>query len=381
MFPKEAVTEAPAGLGEKGAIGTNWKNYTSLAGLAVLIAISAIMSPTFLSPFNIVNVATQIAAPGILAVGMTFVILTGGIDLSVGSLLALTGVIVAIAAPVIGWPLAVLLAILLGTVVGMFHGLCITRFKVPPFIVTLAGLSAYKGLALIFTSSASVPLRADFFDYLGAGRLGGTAGLLLSAVIAVVVLFNYLSARKKYGTKERTKKRIVTISAMVGTLAFGLLAKEAGGVPIQVLIFVVLFAIAWFALNKTVFGRELYAIGGNPEAARLAGVKVKRGLIIVYATAGFLASIAGLLVATRLGSGTPQVGTLGELDAIAAVVIGGTSLMGGVGTLGGTIIGVILIGILNNLLSLLNITADMQMVFKGAIILGAVMLDAKLSKK
>ncbi|MED4784889.1 ABC transporter permease subunit [Brevibacillus choshinensis] len=381
MYPKDAVTKVQGHFDDRSALTVNWKSYTSLAGLAVLIVISAIMSPTFLSPFNIVNVATQIAAPGILAVGMTFVILTGGIDLSVGSLLALSGVIIAIAAPVIGWPLAVLLAILLGTLIGFFHGICITRFRVPPFIVTLAGLSAYKGLALIVTSSASIPLHSEFFDYLGAGRIGGTFVLLLSGLIAALTLVHHLSTRRKYEAKEQAKKWITILGVMACLTLFGVLAKQAGGVPVQVLIFLTLFALAWFVLNKTVFGREMYAIGGNPEAARLAGVKVKRGLVVIYATAGFLAAIAGLLVATRLGSGTPQVGTLSELDAIAAVVIGGTSLMGGVGTLGGTIIGVFLIGILNNLLSLLNITADMQMVFKGAIILGAVMLDAKLSKK
>lgn len=381
MYRKHAVNQIPSNFGGRIRFAINWKSYTSLVGLALLVIISAIMSPTFLSPFNIINVATQISAPGILAIGMTFVILTAGIDLSAGSLLALTGVLIAVTAPVIGWEFSVLLAVIAGALIGGFHGFCITRLKVPPFIVTLAGLSAYKGLALIITGSASVPLKAEAFDYLGSGRVSGTVALIALLVMAGLFIVHYVASSKNCDPKQKLKKMAVALVSAAASILFGYLIYQAGGLPIQVIIFILVLAIAWFVLNKTIFGREMYAIGGNPEAARLAGVKVNRGLVIVYASAGFLSAIAGVLVATRLGSGTPQVGTLSELDAIAAVVIGGTSLMGGIGKLGGTVIGVILIGILNNLLSLLNITADMQMVFKGAIILGAVILDARLSKK
>ncbi|MFJ7724606.1 sugar ABC transporter permease [Neobacillus sp. NPDC097160] len=359
----------------------NWKNYTSLAGLVLLIIISSIMSPTFLSPFNIVNVASQIAAPGVLAIGMTLIILTAGIDLSVGSLIALTGVVLALATPVVGWPMALLLTIIVSITIGLLHGLVITKLNVPPFIVTLAGLTGYKGLALILTGAASVPIKESALNYLGAGRIDGMTSYIISIIISGLILVNYLRSFRKYEASEKIKKLVVNLVSIACLLFFGYLVFQVGGIPVQVLGFVLIFAVVWFVLNKTIFGREIYAIGGNPEAAKLAGVKVNRGLVIVYSIMGLLSAIAGIMVATRLGSGTPQVGNLGELDAIAAVVIGGTSLMGGVGKLGGTIIGVILIGILNNLLSLLNITADMQMIFKGAIILGAVILDGKLSKK
>ncbi len=363
------------------AIKMDWKNHTSLAGLIVLIIISAVLSPTFLSPTNLLNIATQIAAPGIIAIGMTFVILTGGIDLSVGSLLALTGVIIAITAPVTGWPLAVVLAIVAGTLIGAFHGFSITKLKVPAFIVTLAGLTAYKGLALILTGSAAVPIQSTTFAFLGSGKISGVISSVILVVVAGLVVLKYVLSYKSYMKHDKVIKTIKTIASVAFLLAFAYFILQVGGMPVQVFFFLAIFAIAWFVLNKTVFGREVYAIGGNPEAAHLAGVKVNKGLVIVYSIAGFTAAIGGMLIAARLGSGTPQVGTLGELDAIAAVVIGGTSLMGGVGKLGGTIIGVILIGILNNLLSLMNVTADMQMLFKGIIILGAVVLNANLSKK
>ncbi len=359
----------------------DWKSHTSLAGLIVLIIISAALSPTFLSPANLLNVATQIAAPGIIAIGMTFVILTGGIDLSVGSLLALTGVVIAITAPITGWPLAVVIAIAVGTLIGAFHGFSVTKLKVPAFIVTLAGLTAYKGLALILTGSAAIPIQSDTFAFLGSGKISGIFSSLALLIVAVLVVIKYAFSYKSYSKHDKLIKTSKIIISVAILLASSYFIFQIGGMPVQVFFFLSIFAIAWFVLNKTVFGREVYAIGGNPEAAHLAGVKVNRGLIIVYSIAGFLAAIGGMLIAARLGSGTPQVGTLGELDAIAAVVIGGTSLMGGVGRLSGTIIGVILIGILNNLLSLMNVTADMQMLFKGIIIFGAVVLNANLSKK
>ncbi|MGG1662052.1 sugar ABC transporter permease [Brevibacillus sp. NRS-1366] len=366
---------------ENKGISINWKNYTSSAGLVLLVIISALLSPTFLLPANIMNIATQIAAPGILAVGMTYVILTAGIDLSVGSLLALTGVFIAITAPTIGWPLAVLLAIGIGILIGCFHGYLITKVKLAPFIVTLASLTAFRGISLVSTNSAAIPISSDSFSYLGSGKINTTISLSLVIIIAVFVLVNTIMTSKSMENTEKIKKVMTALFSIFGLTIFGYLIYKVKGIPIQVLFFIGIFIIGWFILNKTVFGREVYAMGGNFEAARLAGVRVNRGIMLVYAIAGFLSAVAGTLVAARLGSGTPQVGVLSELDAIAAVVIGGSSLMGGVGRLGGTLIGVILIGVLNNLLSLLNITSDMQMVFKGAIILGAVILDGKFSKK
>ncbi len=302
------------------------------AGLAAAVALEcvafALYSPTFLTAANAINVVLQVSVTAILAIGMTIVILTGGIDLSVGSLVAVAGVLAAFVARATAGavPLLAALAVglLAGAVSGAFTGFFVTRFLVPPFIVTLALMSALRGAAFLMTGGYSVGDLPVSFAALGRGSL------------------LYL--------------------------------------PVPVVVMALLYAAGAFVLNSTVFGRHLYAVGGNERAAWLAGVRTARVKMAAYILNGLLGGFAGVMLASRLGAGIPNAGLGYELDVIAAVVVGGASLFGGKGTLGGTLLGAIFIGILNNGLNLANVDPYLQKIALGAVILGAVLLDQKLSK-
>jgi ribose transport system permease protein len=288
-------------------------------------SVFAILSPSFLTLGNFVNVALQIAIYGILAVGMTLVIITGGIDLSVGSVVALSGVAAAaVMEKVSGHPglsvlLAAVLGICLGLVSGGFSGLMITRLRVPPFIVTLALMTIGRGLAFILTGGFSIGNLPLGFGFLGRGHLGL--------------------------------------------------------IPIPVVTMSLIFAAGYLLLSKSQYGRYIYSIGGNEEASRLSGIDTKRVVQGVYLINGGLAGLAGITLASRLGAGVPNSGLQYELDVIAAVVVGGTSLMGGSGSVMGTLCGTMFIGILNNGLNLANVDPYTQKVALGVVILLAVLLD------
>ena len=302
------------------------------AGLAAAVVLEctvfAFYSPAFLTPANAINVVLQVSVTAILAIGMTLVILTGGIDLSVGSLVAVAGVLAAFTArAATAAPLAAALAVGLaaGALSGAFTGLFVTRFSVPPFIVTLALMSALRGAAFLMTGGHSVGDLPQSFAPLGRGY------------------FLYL--------------------------------------PVPVLAMAALFAAGSVMLNLTVFGRHIYAVGGNERAAWLAGVRTARVKMATYILNGLLGGFAGVLLASRLGAGVANAGLGYELDVIAAVVVGGASLSGGKGTLGGTLLGAIFIGILNNGLNLANVDPYLQKIALGAVILAAVLLDQKLARK
>jgi ribose transport system permease protein len=290
-------------------------DYAIFVALAVECVVLALATDSFLTANNLSNVLRQNAFPAIIAAGMTFVILTGGIDLSVGSVVALSGVLCADAI-VHGWgiPGAVLLGISVGVLVGLVNGAIVTRIGVPPFIVTLATMLVVRGAAFKYTDARTISGLPTEFAAI-------SQGLVMTAVMAVV------------------------------------------------------FGAAWVLLMRTPFGRHVYATGGNREAAWLSGVRVLRVLTSVYAISGFAAGVAGVLVASRLSSGYPRAGELYELDAIAAVVVGGTSLYGGRGSIWGTLAGAFFIGILNNGLNLYNVSAYDQMIVKGAVFLAAASLD------
>jgi len=303
----------------------------------VLMAIAmTILSENFATKDNLFNVARQISVNLCISIGMTMVILTGGIDLSVGSILAFTGAIAAGlikngievegANLFIGFTLlgVVIVALVAGGFLGWFNGLMITRFKVPPFVATLAMLTIARGLTMLYTKGFPITQLGDNFNYLGTGWFIG--------------------------------------------------------VPMPVWISVLVIAASVFFINKTRTGRYIYAIGGNERAALLSGVKVNRVKVFVYMVAGVLSGIAGLLVTARLDSAQPNAGLGYELDSIAAVVIGGTSLSGGKGSIMGTVIGALIIGVLNNGLVLLDVSPFWQQVIKGFVILLAVIID-KVQKR
>jgi ribose/xylose/arabinose/galactoside ABC-type transport system permease subunit len=296
--------------------------YVIVVAIVLESIVFAIIAPQFLSVPNLVNVALSIAITGILAVGMTAVILTGGIDLSVGSVAALAGVVAALVATadVAGSvALASLAALGVGLAVGIFNGAMVAWFRVPPFVTTLAMLTICRGLAFVLT--------------------GGRA---------------------------------------IGNLpaGFGLFGREhVLGVPVPVILMLVVFAAGWFVLRRMTFGRYVYAVGGNREAAFLAGVNVKGVTMLVYILNGLLVGLAGLVLASRLGAGVPNAGIQYELDVIAAVVVGGTSLNGGRGSVIATLWGAVFIGVLNNGLNLAGIDPYMQRIALGAVILLAVLAD------
>lgn len=293
-----------------------------LLGLLLLGIALTILSDRFLTVNNLLNVARQISINAIISVGMTLIILTGGIDLSVGSIVALTGSITA-GLLVSGQAIlpAIFVGVLVGVLLGLFNGLLITRAEIPPFIATLGTMTAARGLTLVYTEGRPITGMEEAFRFLGGGYLAG--------------------------------------------------------IPVPVILMVIIFAATYVMLKKTRLGRYIYAIGGNEEAARLSGINTKKILLSVYMLGGLLAGVSGIIMASRLNSAQPTAGISFELDAIAAVVLGGTSLSGGVGTIGGTLIGAFIIGVLDNGLNLLNVSSFYQQIAKGLVILLAVFLDKK----
>jgi len=318
---------------------TDWfgllARFAPLIFLVVLMAAFAIGQPRFLTPFNLLNVMRQVSVYGLLAIGMTFVILTAGIDLSIGSLIAFCGLVAAGVAKGglvnrfavgegaealgYGWELAALAAIAVGMACGFAQGFAITRLKVPPFVVTLGGMSAFRGAALLFSAGGPISGFDPGFVWWGQGKIGD--------------------------------------------------------VPVPVIVFILFAIIAHVALRYTRYGRQVYAVGGNPEAARLSGLNVRRVILSVYVITGFCAGLGAFVLSARLNSSEAVAGTGFELTVIASVVIGGTSLFGGVGTIFGTVVGTVLIGVLLNGLVLLNVSPYIQQIVIGVIIVLAVAFD------
>lgn len=300
-----------------------------------MIVVNVMTGGNFATPTNITNVLRQITYNTILAVGQTFVIITAGIDLSVGSVVALSGVVMAIfanAMPFGGFPLIVatlIVGIAVGAAAGFVNSVPVVRLNLPPFITTLAMLQIARGLAYKIAHGRPIPVNSDAFNGMGIGYVG--SGLLAPLGLP--------------------------------------------GIPVAVLWMIAIVVLFAILLGRTRFGRYVYALGGNEEAARLAGVNVARVKTMVYVLSGSCAAIAGLLLMARFASGSPQTGEGFELNSIAAAVVGGTSLMGGRGLIAGTFVGALLIGVLNNVMNLLNIESYTQEIVLGGVILLAVILD------
>jgi|SRR5699024_6201546 len=292
--------------------------------LIVLIILVTFMNPNFITPANLFNLLRQVSTNALIAFGMTFVIITGGIDLSVGSILALTSAIMAgLIAGGTDPVLAMFLSLILGTALGGINGLLITKGKMAPFIASLATMTIYRGLTLVYTDGNPITGIGDsfIFKYIGRGYLFG--------------------------------------------------------IPFPAILMVVSFVILYVVLHKMTFGRKTFAIGGNEKASYIAGIKNDRIKIGVYAISGLMASLAGIIITSRLNSAQPTAGTAYEMDAIASVVLGGTSLSGGRGGIMGTLIGALIIGTLNNGMNLLGVSSFYQQVVKGIVIIIAVLLDRK----
>jgi ribose transport system permease protein len=306
-----------------GAMAQRGRQLSTLAGLALLVTLLTMLSPYFLTVSNLMNVMEQTSINAVIAVGMTFVILSGGIDLSVGSLVALSGVALA-GALRSGMPLpvALLAGLATGAAAGLVNGLLIARGKLPPFIATLGMMSVARGLTLFLTDGRPISGFDAGFRTLATGRVLG--------------------------------------------------------VPASVLLAGALYVAAHLVLTRTRFGLYVYAIGGNEEATRLSGVGVRFHKTMVYVLAGLMSAVASVILTARLNSAQPIAGMMYELDAIAATVIGGTSLLGGSGTIGGTLIGALIMGVLRNGLNLLGISSFLQQVVIGLVIIAAVLVDSAL---
>lgn len=363
--------------------------YTMLVALAVIWGYFHWATDSiFLTPRNLSNLMLQTSVTGILAVGMLMIIVAGQIDLSVGSVLGLAGAVGAIAMTGgYGLGVSILAAIVVGVVIGIAQGSLTAYLNIPAFIVTLGGLLAWRGMVKFVTKSETIPIADANFKLLGQGSITTASGWAVAAVaIAAILFFAYrrTQSQKLYGESDANLggellKSIVPIAAIVAFIyvmnSSGDGVNIPGGVPIPVLIFLVIALIGTFITNSTTFGRYLYAIGGNMDAARLSGINTKLNILKVYALLGFLIGIASIIFTARQGSATPDAGVLKELDAIAACVIGGASLVGGRGTIFGACLGALIMASLDNGMSLLNVRDFMQEIIKGAILVAAVGID------
>jgi len=308
---------------------TRMKRSTYVFPLVGFIAVSLVMIATtdnFLSSDNFLNIARQVSINAVIAVGMTFAILTGGIDLSVGAVMALSGTLMA-GTMVAGVPpsAAIVIGLGVGLVFGLFNGFFVAYAGMPPIIVTLATMGIARGLGLIYTGGYPIDGLPESFAFFGRGSFAG--------------------------------------------------------VQTPVIIMLLVFLIAYLILNKTPIGRYVYAIGGNEEATRLSGVRVSRYKLMVYSLSGLTSAIAGLILSSRLMSGQPNAGVSFEMDAIAAVVMGGTSISGGRGSIIGTLIGAMMLGVLNNGLNMMGVSPYVQNIIKGLIILFAIYISRERRKK
>lgn len=305
----------------------NIRQLGPVLALIILVIIVTILNPNFINPNNLLNLLRQVSINALIAFGMTFVIITGGIDLSVGSVLALTSVLTALMMQA-GMPalLAVIAGVIIGGLLGAVNGIVITQRNIVPFIATLSTMTIYRGLTLVLTNGNPVTGFDDgeLFKFIGRGYI----------------------------------------------------AK----IPFPVILMFIIFLVLFFILHKTTFGRKTFAVGGNEKAAYIAGVNSAKVKILIYSLSGALSALAGIILTSRLNSAQPTAGAAYEMDAIAAVVIGGTSMAGGYGRIIGTIVGALIIGTLNNGLNLLGVSSFYQQIVQGIVILIAVLLDSKKKK-
>lgn len=333
---------------------------------------------TFVQRENLLNLSRQATMIGIISVGMTIVMISGGIDLSVGGLVGAVGVVVALLQVDHGMSMWVSIAggLGLGLALGLWNGLFVARFNIAPFIVTLGMMSIARGIALVLSEGASIVPRDPAFAQIAARNLSVPVSLAVIALFAIALAGSTLRrrGRSQNAISGTVIARLVLMLALAAVIAY---IASYRGIPVPVAIWAVIAALGGFLLHRTRFGRNVYAIGGNEAAARLSAVNVSGVKLTVYAISGLLAAVSAIILTSRQAAAVPQQGSLYELDAIAAVVIGGTGLTGGYGSIAGTLIGVGIVASTNNGLSLMNIDPLWQYIVKGLIITFAVLLDRR----
>jgi D-xylose transport system permease protein len=357
--------------------------------LALLIAVAVIWvffhlktDQAFITPNNLSNLFRQMAITGMLACGMVFIIIAGEIDLSIGSQLGLLGGVVAILTVNLGWGTwpSIGAVLVLGMLIGAFNGFVVTKMRVPSFIVGLGGMLAFRGIVLYITGSSTIAPAPDDLVQLGQGFVPVALSQWVGGVIFLVMIG--LTARRrmrraKLGLQQAAMWIDVARLVIIGAVIFGFIRmlNDANGIPIPVMILLALLAVFTYVSTQTVFGRHIYAVGGNMEATRLSGVNVGRVKLVVFAIMGLMCAFAGIITVARTGSGSPSAGTGGELDAISACFIGGTSMRGGSGTVYGALIGALVMASLDSGMQLMDVDNSWQMIIKGVILVLAVWVD------
>ncbi|EOR78528.1 xylose ABC transporter permease XylH [Yersinia enterocolitica subsp. palearctica YE-P4] len=365
----------------------NLQVFVMLAAIAVIMLFFTFTTEgAYLSARNISNLLRQTAITGILAVGMVFVIISAEIDLSVGSMMGLLGGAAAIFDVWLGWPLPLTIVVTLGLglVLGVWNGWWVAYRKVPSFIVTLAGMLAFRGILIGITNGTTVSPTSNAMSQIGQSYLPNGFGIgAIGLMLFVVWQWRRRSHRIRLGLPVTAPQGDVTRQTITAVIVLGAiyLLNDYRGVPTPVLILTALMLAGIFMATRTAFGRRIYAIGGNIDAARLSGVNVERTKLAVFAINGLMVAMAGLILSSRLGAGSPSAGNIAELDAIAACVIGGTSLAGGIGSVAGAVMGAFIMASLDNGMSMLDVPTFWQYIVKGAILLLAVWMDSATKRR
>ncbi|MEK4823118.1 multiple monosaccharide ABC transporter permease [Niallia sp. FSL W8-0951] len=374
----------------KSLFHVNFRQYSMIIALVfIMVLFQIITDGLLLKPLNITNLILQNSYILVLAVGMLLVIVTGHIDLSVGSIAAFVGAISAIM--MVNYEmspfLAIVISLVLGAVIGAWQGFWIAYVRIPAFIVTLAGMLLFRGLTMIVLEGKSIAPFPESFQKISSGFIPDIGGgslhlltILIGAVLSIIIIFLQLKNRRNQLKHQFDVQPFgLFVSKLVGMILilniFTFVLATYEGIPNILIVLGILIVIYTFVTNKTKAGRHIYAIGGNEKAALLSGIKTKKMTFMVFVNMGVLSALSGLLFAARLNAATPKAGNLFELDAIAACFIGGASAYGGIGTIPGAIIGGLVMGIMNNGMSLMGLGIDWQQGIKGLVLLAAVAFD------
>lgn len=381
----------------KSMLKNNARQYAMAVALVIIMILFQILTNGVLfRPVNITNLVLQYSYVLILSVGMLLVILTGNVDLSVGSVAAFVGAVSAVLMVNYNMPvwLSILFCLIIGALVGAWQGFWIAYVRIPAFIVTLAGMLIFRGLTMVLLQGRTIGPYPDSFQAIANGFLPETllvgnlnliailSGILLSVVFIFIEL-NTIKNKKKYNFETLplpfTVAKLAIFIIAINLLCYSLAAYK--GIPIVLIIIGTLIVIYSFITQKTIAGRHIYALGGNEKAAKLSGIKIKRVMFWVYVNMGVLSALAGLVISGRLNAATPKAGSNFELDAIAACFIGGASASGGIGKIVGAIIGALVMGVLNNGMSIMGVGIDWQQSIKGIVLLIAVAFDVYTKSK
>lgn len=364
------------------------KNAIVMALIVLIIAFAFLTDFVFIMPRNLSNLLMQMSVVGVMSLGMTLLLVTGHMDMSVGSVIGFTSLMISKLVTDMNWPLlpALLLILLCGMAIGLAQGYLVAYRKLPFFIVTLAGMIIFRGATQLIAGSRRIAIRDDFFLNIGSGYIPKNIGYIIGCVVVAILFITLIRKTKTYQNDlyvkfSASKELVKTIILSVCIFLFIFLMNLYMGVPIISIFLIVLTLVFSFILTRTRFGRHIYAIGGNPEAANISGINVQKNIVICFVITGLLTAFAGFMLAARTGQSNNTVGTLYEIDVISACIIGGVSIAGGRGKISNAIIGTLLVICLSNGMSMLAIDTLLQYIVRGLVFIAAVWFDVKLNTK